>query len=98
MNTKGQMRLGAFFNPTGHHVASWRQAKTFYATLKGRMAGHGRSPDEMKMGSHLGWLCRKAAYRAFVGQSRNRLRPAPRDNPTVQIALVARANRHHASA
>jgi alkanesulfonate monooxygenase len=22
--TKGQMRLGAFFNPTGHHVASWR--------------------------------------------------------------------------
>ena len=21
---KGQMRLGAFFNPTGHHVASWR--------------------------------------------------------------------------
>src|SRR4029450_8759250 len=24
MATKGQMRLGAFFNPTGHHVASWR--------------------------------------------------------------------------
>src|SRR5258708_948211 len=24
MTTKGQMRLGAFFNPTGHHVASWR--------------------------------------------------------------------------
>src|SRR5438094_6030270 len=24
MNNKGQMRLGAFFNPTGHHVASWR--------------------------------------------------------------------------
>jgi len=24
MSTKGQMRLGAFFNPTGHHVASWR--------------------------------------------------------------------------
>ncbi len=24
MGTKGQMRLGAFFNPTGHHVASWR--------------------------------------------------------------------------
>ena len=21
---KGKMRLGAFFNPTGHHVASWR--------------------------------------------------------------------------
>ena len=21
---KGQLRLGAFFNPTGHHVASWR--------------------------------------------------------------------------
>ena len=21
---KGRMRLGAFFNPTGHHVASWR--------------------------------------------------------------------------
>src|SRR5262245_35951633 len=20
----GQLRLGAFFNPTGHHVASWR--------------------------------------------------------------------------
>jgi N-acetyl-S-(2-succino)cysteine monooxygenase len=25
------------------------QAKTFYATLKGRMAEHGRSPDEMKI-------------------------------------------------
>src|ERR1700683_5604324 len=24
MSTKSQMRLGAFFNPTGHHVASWR--------------------------------------------------------------------------
>jgi alkanesulfonate monooxygenase len=24
MSNKGQMRLGAFFNPTGHHVASWR--------------------------------------------------------------------------
>jgi FMN-dependent oxidoreductase (nitrilotriacetate monooxygenase family) len=24
MREKGQMRLGAFFNPTGHHVASWR--------------------------------------------------------------------------
>src|SRR3954470_13575399 len=24
MTQKGQMRLGAFFNPTGHHVASWR--------------------------------------------------------------------------
>src|SRR5262245_550065 len=24
MTSKGQMRLGAFFNPTGHHVASWR--------------------------------------------------------------------------
>src|SRR6476469_4177677 len=23
MTSKGQMRLGAFFNPTGHHVASW---------------------------------------------------------------------------
>ena len=24
---KGQMRLGAFFNPTGHHVASWRHPR-----------------------------------------------------------------------
>ena len=24
MDPKRQMRLGAFFNPTGHHVASWR--------------------------------------------------------------------------
>ena len=24
MAREGQMRLGAFFNPTGHHVASWR--------------------------------------------------------------------------
>jgi alkanesulfonate monooxygenase len=27
MSTKGQMRLGAFFNPTGHHVASWRHER-----------------------------------------------------------------------
>src|ERR1700731_3649512 len=27
MNGKGQMRLGAFFNPTGHHVASWRHPR-----------------------------------------------------------------------
>src|SRR3954454_11970621 len=27
MVTKGQMRLGAFFNPTGHHVASWRHPR-----------------------------------------------------------------------
>jgi alkanesulfonate monooxygenase len=27
MTTKGQMRLGAFFNPTGHHVASWRHER-----------------------------------------------------------------------
>jgi alkanesulfonate monooxygenase len=27
MTTKGQMRLGAFFNPTGHHVASWRHPR-----------------------------------------------------------------------
>jgi len=27
MNRKGQMRLGAFFNPTGHHVASWRHPR-----------------------------------------------------------------------
>src|ERR1700704_921234 len=25
--TQGQMRLGAFFNPTGHHVASWRHPR-----------------------------------------------------------------------
>src|SRR5258706_14334726 len=25
--TKGQMRLDAFFNPTGHHVASWRHPR-----------------------------------------------------------------------
>jgi hypothetical protein len=24
---KAQLRLGAFFNPTGHHVASWRHPK-----------------------------------------------------------------------
>ena len=27
MNRSGQMRLGAFFNPTGHHVASWRHPR-----------------------------------------------------------------------
>src|SRR5881628_15800 len=27
MANKGQMRLGAFFNPTGHHVASWRHPR-----------------------------------------------------------------------
>ncbi|MGH6673427.1 MAG: LLM class flavin-dependent oxidoreductase [Xanthobacteraceae bacterium] len=27
MSGKGQMRLGAFFNPTGHHVASWRHPR-----------------------------------------------------------------------
>src|SRR5579863_2328184 len=27
MSSKGQMRLGAFFNPTGHHVASWRHPR-----------------------------------------------------------------------
>src|SRR3977135_1866789 len=27
MNSDGQMRLGAFFNPTGHHVASWRHPR-----------------------------------------------------------------------
>src|SRR5207247_2320242 len=27
MSNKGQMRLGAFFNPTGHHVASWRHPR-----------------------------------------------------------------------
>ena len=27
MNDKAQMRLGAFFNPTGHHVASWRHPR-----------------------------------------------------------------------
>lgn len=27
MPSKGQMRLGAFFNPTGHHVASWRHPR-----------------------------------------------------------------------
>jgi len=27
MRDKGQMRLGAFFNPTGHHVASWRHPR-----------------------------------------------------------------------
>ena len=25
--TQRQMRLGAFFNPTGHHVASWRHPR-----------------------------------------------------------------------
>ena len=27
MNSDGKMRLGAFFNPTGHHVASWRHPR-----------------------------------------------------------------------
>jgi N-acetyl-S-(2-succino)cysteine monooxygenase len=27
MTSKGKMRLGAFFNPTGHHVASWRHPR-----------------------------------------------------------------------
>src|SRR3954453_13460931 len=27
MSRRGQMRLGAFFNPTGHHVASWRHPR-----------------------------------------------------------------------
>jgi len=27
MTRTGQMRLGAFFNPTGHHVASWRHPR-----------------------------------------------------------------------
>ncbi len=27
MSGKGKMRLGAFFNPTGHHVASWRHPR-----------------------------------------------------------------------
>ena len=27
MVDKGQMRLGAYFNPTGHHVASWRHPR-----------------------------------------------------------------------
>jgi N-acetyl-S-(2-succino)cysteine monooxygenase len=27
MTNRGQMRLGAFFNPTGHHVASWRHPR-----------------------------------------------------------------------
>ena len=27
MSAKGRMRLGAFFNPTGHHVASWRHPR-----------------------------------------------------------------------
>jgi alkanesulfonate monooxygenase len=27
MSKTGQMRLGAFFNPTGHHVASWRHPR-----------------------------------------------------------------------
>jgi N-acetyl-S-(2-succino)cysteine monooxygenase len=28
MSDNGQMRLGAFFNPTGHHVASWRHPRS----------------------------------------------------------------------
>lgn len=27
MGDKGRMRLGAYFNPTGHHVASWRHPR-----------------------------------------------------------------------
>jgi alkanesulfonate monooxygenase len=27
MSRQGQMRLGAFFNPTGHHAASWRHPR-----------------------------------------------------------------------
>ena len=27
MANKGKMRLGAYFNPTGHHVASWRHPR-----------------------------------------------------------------------
>src|SRR6185369_13877003 len=27
MNPDGKMRLGAYFNPTGHHVASWRHPR-----------------------------------------------------------------------
>lgn len=27
MSNKGMMRLGAYFNPTGHHVASWRHPR-----------------------------------------------------------------------
>ncbi|MGZ5867519.1 MAG: LLM class flavin-dependent oxidoreductase, partial [Xanthobacteraceae bacterium] len=27
MNQDGKMRLGAYFNPTGHHVASWRHPR-----------------------------------------------------------------------
>src|SRR5580698_1212386 len=27
MSSKSKMRLGAFFNPTGHHVASWRHPR-----------------------------------------------------------------------
>ena len=28
MNSDGKLRLGAFFNPTGHHVASWRHPRS----------------------------------------------------------------------
>ena len=27
MNSDGKMRLAAYFNPTGHHVASWRHPR-----------------------------------------------------------------------
>ena len=27
MNPDGKMRLAAYFNPTGHHVASWRHPR-----------------------------------------------------------------------
>ena len=27
MNHDGKMRLAAYFNPTGHHVASWRHPR-----------------------------------------------------------------------
>ena len=28
MSDRGRMRLGAYFNPTGHHVASWRHPRS----------------------------------------------------------------------
>src|ERR1700744_4438916 len=27
MNSEGKMRLAAYYNPTGHHVASWRHPR-----------------------------------------------------------------------
>jgi hypothetical protein len=27
MNSDGKMRLAAYYNPTGHHVASWRHPR-----------------------------------------------------------------------